>query len=597
MSAPKIRYHLNMRAALILVAVGLTAALGLYVLWGYQEKRILQIALKQVKAYQEAADKAEKTNDQDQKSRNNDLALRHLTQYLDARPNDPEGLDIKAELLFETKDLVGAALVYEHLIRAEGAPEPRAAGREVPPGREREPVSSRVQTARRRLAEIYIAISDFRRNSLLARLETVKVNNSLRYNAAELHAKNLLELDEKAPAQPFSEDAKAHLLYAVALEGQIVPGQTSRERVAFVAVRGEKGNEGWEVSVADGAILEYENALELNALKLMDKKALECMDEKARNEQMRDFRVGAIRLAGLYQKASRKAPDVTEQLKKLIIDTYKPIETQPEANRPDDAGPKSKNSPVENETFVGFLRAHSAARRLADIYQGSRKNIDIAKEVLDRLLEVLDSVEVRTARFAFFNSIGDRRNATAELEQAILLDPEDLVLILMAAENAMRLGSVGTFEPHFWLDQVPRLSRDDPRVLTVQGMVEYTAQKSEAALATWRKGLVASPSDVGLSQRLALVLLELGRDEEAAKIIAQYRRLVVSKSDPVLQFLEGIRRRARGAFQPRDREPGVGARPVARKLSDPRPPDPGALPGKTGGLHGSCEDLPRGVGV
>ena len=60
MSAPKIRYHLNMRAALILAAIGLTAALGLYVLWGYQEKRILQIALEQVKEFQKAADKADK---------------------------------------------------------------------------------------------------------------------------------------------------------------------------------------------------------------------------------------------------------------------------------------------------------------------------------------------------------------------------------------------------------------------------------------------------------------------------------------------------------------------------------------------------------
>ena len=156
---------------------------------------------------------------------------------------------------------------------------------------------------------------------------------------------------------------------------------------------------------------------------------------------------------------------------------------------------------------------------------------------------------MRIARYTFFNSIGDPRSATAELEQAILLDPENLLLILMAAENAMRLGSVGTFEPHFWLDQVPRSSRDDPRVLTVQGMVEYTEQKYEAALATWEKGRKANPSDMGLTQRLAQVLLELGRDEEAAKMIKRYRELVNdSKSDPVLQFLEGIQDEHAGRF-------------------------------------------------
>jgi tetratricopeptide (TPR) repeat protein len=771
-SAPKkIRYHLNVRAVLILAAIGLTASLGLYVLWGYQQKQILDFALEeQIKKFQKAADEADKLSDQDQKSRNNDLALRHLTQYLDARPDDPDALDIEAKLLLEARNALGAANAYEHLIRVEGL-EPLAAGGKAPAGQKHAPVSSRVQTARRRLAEIYIAISDYRRNDRFAKLEPEKAGQSYQYHVAELHAKNLLGLVEKDPsqpfsedahAQPFSEDAHAHLLYALALEGQIVPGQTSRDRVALVAVQGEKENEGWEVGVEDGAILEYENALALNAPVLKDKKALERMDKKDRDEHMRDDIVAAMRLAGLYQKASRKTTEISKQLKPLI-DAHKPIETDPGANRPDGAGPKPKNSAVDNEkTFVDFLRAHSAARRLADLYQGSRKNgfdlrlmssvsgvsdiptagnnqviiakvgdvlhfrifeddgrnvvdtdetrltaqagpiadlkkqlenlwpphqlgegekdqviaavtsivrhtrknIEIAKEVLDRLLDVHDSVDVRTARYAFFNSIGEPRNATAELEQAILLDPENLVLILTATENAMRSASAGMVEPHFWLDQVPRswhdgfdlqlmssvndvnripttggptrsagksliilavvnqvlhfrmfdgdgkmvvdtdekrltdearqdekrlaeqvrqieelrrqleslwprdeldedekvrvinavtsivrhTPRDDPRVLMVQGLVQYAEQKYEDALATWRNGLKANPSALGFSQRLALVLLELGRDEEAAKIIEQYRRQVDRKSDPVLQFLEAIQDEHAGRF-------------------------------------------------
>ena len=154
---------------------------------------------------------------------------------------------------------------------------------------------------------------------------------------------------------------------------------------------------------------------------------------------------------------------------------------------------------------------------------------------------------MRTSRYSFFNSIGDSRSATAELEQAILLDPENLVLILTAAEYAMRLGSAGTAEPHFWLDQVPRLARNDLRVLTVQGLVEYSEQKYEEALATWRKGRKANPSDIGLSQRLALILLELGRDDEAATIVAEYRRLV-DKTDPVLRFLEAVQDEHVGRF-------------------------------------------------
>ena len=331
-SAPKIRYRLNVRATLIVTAIGLTTALGLYVLWGYQENRILKIALKQVKEFQKAADQAA---DQDQKSHYNDLSSRHLTPYLNACPNDPEGLDIEAKLRLEAKDLLGAAKVYEHLIRLEGAP-----------GREREPVNSRekIIERRHRLAEIYIVVSDAYRNSLMAKLEPETVAKQYRYYVAELHAKRSLELD--------GNDAKAHLLYAMALEGQIVPGQTSRERMASVEIRGDEGNEGWEVSVEDGAILEYENAL-----LLMDKNAFERMEGKVRDEHVRDNIVAAIRLAGLYQKASRKTTDISDQLKKLIDPRF---------------DPKKINSvAIPGETIVGFFKAHAAAKRLADLYQGS----------------------------------------------------------------------------------------------------------------------------------------------------------------------------------------------------------------------------------
>ncbi len=781
MSASKTRYHLNVRAILILATIGLTIGPGLYVLRGYREKQILALGLKQVKDFQNDADNAD---DPDQKSRYNDLALRHLTHYLDARPDDPEALDIEATLRFEAQNYLGAASVYEHLIRVEEAAlESDKAGRKGLTDQERELARSRVRTARQRVAETYITVSDLRKNSLIAKLMPVEAGLQERYHIAELHAKNLLGLvdeegdkkprvDEEGDKKPkkiaFSDVAKDHVLYAMALEGQIVPGQTSDDRSALVVVRGEKQgekqneDEGWAVSVEDGAILEYENALEL-----MDQKALEGLDEKVRNEHMRDDIIAAMRLAGLYQKASRKTTGIHDDLKKLIIDD--PHRPRPETNRPDDLGPKPKTSAVDDETFVEFLKAHSAARRLADLYQGllktefdlkwmpsvnnvdgiptvgktlviaaavnqvlhfrifdrngnrvvdtdeirltgqarqaeelrrqleelrrqleslrspdklvkdeklrvinaitsivgyPRKNNELAEEVFKRLLAVHDSVEVRIAHYTFFNSIGDSGSATKELEQAVLLDPDNLLLTLMAAENAMRLGTVGSFEPHFWLDQVPRSSRDgfdlqlmssvndvsgiptkggptrsagkgliilaavnqvlhirmfdadgkmiedtdekrltvedtdeksrtelerqirelgrelkslwpphaltvdekvqvidavtkivrrtprdDPRFLTVQGMVEYTERKPEAALATWENGLKVNPKDTGLTQRVAQVLLELGRDEEAAKKIDQYRRLVNdSKSDPVLQYLEGIQDEHAGRF-------------------------------------------------
>src|SRR5262249_9248487 len=156
-AASMIRYHFNVRAALILAAAGLATALGSYALWRFQEERVLPIALEQVKAFQESSAKA---TDLDPKAHNNDLALRHLIQYLDFRPNNPEALNLEAELLTPVTapdgaataysqfrqalardpsylgTLRGAASVYEHLLRVE-------------------PVGLRAQNARRRLAAMY----------------------------------------------------------------------------------------------------------------------------------------------------------------------------------------------------------------------------------------------------------------------------------------------------------------------------------------------------------------------------------------------------------------------------------------------------------
>jgi tetratricopeptide (TPR) repeat protein len=524
---------------LILAATGLAVAFSLFVLWGYQENRVLQIGLNQVKLFQENSAKA---TDPDQKSRNNDLALRHLVQYLTWRPDDPEGLNLEAELLAPTADLDGATMAYEQLLQAL-ARDPSYLGTfrgtasvyehllRIDP----EPAGSRAQNARRRLAALYILLSDYIRMSSLARLMPEDMSKEYKYLTAEEHARHLLKeyAEAKAPVDD-ARTAEAHQLYALALEGQIVPGET--ERVVPVTVRGERAIEPWQVTVEDGAILEFENSLAL---------------------QPGDI-VTATHLAGLYQKASRKNTDVVTELANLL-------KALPSANRPkalDDLlrahpeakgrlanlDPELRNSPVLKEIYVDFLKVHPVARRLADLYQGSRKSVDIARDVLDRLCAANASVDVRRVRHAFFSSNGDPQAATRELEEAILLDPENLELILTAAEDARRSGAGGTHGPHFWLDQVPRSSRDDPRVLMVQGTIEYTAQNHEAALASWRKGLEQSnAADVGLCRQLALVLLELNRDDEAAKVVEQYRRLVPD-ADPVLRFLEGLQDEHAGRY-------------------------------------------------
>ena len=446
-----IRYQINLRATLILAVLSLASAIGLYILWGYQENRVLKTALKQIRAFQEAASK---TDDLDQQSRNNELALRHLILYLDCRPDDADGLEIEAQIL-EGINANRAAWVYEHLLRVE-------------------PAGLRARRARRRLAEIYTVLSDNYRRGQLVRLMPETTSQHDKYLTAETHAYQLLK--ENAEANPPVDDAEAHRLHAMALEGQIIPNDTSRKVDVYVGGRLVK-----QKTLEQATLLEYQTALALD-----------------------------------------------------------PGDMQ-------------------------------AAQRLAELYRKSL-NIDAAMEVLDALRKSRpDSIEVRGLRRDFFTKIGDFDAAVAELDEAVLLDPENLGIILTAAENALRMDDSGdTIEPRFWLDQVPGSLRNDPRVLLVLGLVEYTERKYEAAIATWRRGLEQSPvANAGLTQWLALVLLEMGRDDEAAMLVQQYRRLV-SDTDPVLRLLEGMQDAHAGRFSPaiarlegvRDRLPEFFQTPV-----------------------------------
>src|SRR4051794_36481561 len=107
-SASRIRYHLNVQAALVLTALGLAAALGLYFLAGYQEDRILRSALAQVKEFHAAG---EEEKDPEKRQRDLNLALRHVSHYLASRPNDPDALEIQVKLL-AGGDPLGAVPVY-----------------------------------------------------------------------------------------------------------------------------------------------------------------------------------------------------------------------------------------------------------------------------------------------------------------------------------------------------------------------------------------------------------------------------------------------------------------------------------------------------
>src|SRR6185312_11735808 len=105
------------------------------------------------------------------------------------------------------------AAVYEHILRVET-------------------VGSRAQEARRRLATVYIAISDYIRSGTLAQIMPDQTARELRYYPAELRTDQLLA--ENAMARPPVDDAEAHRLRALALEGQVVPSNKNSRLVDVV---------------------------------------------------------------------------------------------------------------------------------------------------------------------------------------------------------------------------------------------------------------------------------------------------------------------------------------------------------------------------
>ena len=191
-----------------------------------------------------------------------------------------------------------------------------------------------------------------------------------------------------------------------------------------------------------------------------------------------------------------------------------------------------------------------AARGLAGLYVKARKDKDAAQRVLDRLLETRKgAVEVRLIRYQFAKSMGDVVAANNELIEAEKKSPGNLLLIQMGVADALQSGRKdGTTEARGWLARVPEKDRENLRVLTMKGYIEYSERHPADAVSTWRSGLIkAEGSDAELNWQLALVLLELGRDEEAAPYVAQFRRISGAET-PLLGLLEALQEEHAGRY-------------------------------------------------
>ena len=222
------------------------------------------------------------------------------------------------------------------------------------------------------------------------------------------------------------------------------------------------------------------------------------------------------------------------------------------------------------------------AERLARLYQEKLNEPAKAEAVLDALLErdrndPARRAAARLARARHFARTGRAARAGEEAERAARDDPADPEARLAAAQLAAQRGDAPVARRH--LAAIPEAARNDLRVKLVEGVIDLKERRPDEAVQSWRSGLLlAGGSNVELTWRLAQVLLEMGRVDQAEPLIAQYRRLIGGE-DPnawyrylvaLKLFKTGLRRRGGqgaggGAVQGRQ-VPRTLALPAARPV-------------------------------
>jgi tetratricopeptide (TPR) repeat protein len=185
------------------------------------------------------------------------------------------------------------------------------------------------------------------------------------------------------------------------------------------------------------------------------------------------------------------------------------------------------------------------SERLAALYRIRLKDNAKAEAVLDRLAAASeDPIEPLLARYRYFREAAQTdRSAEAKagkaLDEALRHDPKNLLVRLAAAEHALRNGKAMEAREH--VRALPESDSKDFRLSIMKGLVEFAQEHPQEALEQWRQGLVQMQgTHAELTWWLAYVQLRLGRVEQAAPLVAQYRRLVESNEDPALQFLEAL---------------------------------------------------------
>ncbi len=211
----------------------------------------------------------------------------------------------------------------------------------------------------------------------------------------------------------------------------------------------------------------------------------------------------------------------------------------------------------------------STALDLAMVYStrsGLSRQESLAKsnEILEKVVsQHPKSLEVRLARYRLFseNNLHDR--AIVDAREAVNLAPEN-VQARLAYSEALRIEGDNE-EALNQINAIPADRQNLPEVRLARGLAEMTSNKIDRAVEEWRQGLVLSGgSDAETTWRLAFVLLNLGRIDEADPLIEQYKRLSGSaEPTPEAAMLDSVRAMRQGQFD----EAVTGLEKIRSKLS------------------------------
>lgn len=165
-----------------------------------------------------------------------------------------------------------------------------------------------------------------------------------------------------------------------------------------------------------------------------------------------------------------------------------------------------------------------------------------SNQVLDRVVLLHPkAVDVRLARYKLYADNEQYDKALADAREAVALEPNS-VAARLALSEALRLtgdnqGAIAQ------IDSLPKQDQERPEVRLARGLAEMTSNKIDRAVEEWRQGLVKSGgNDAETTWRLAFVLLNLGRINDADPLIEQYKRLAGSaEATPEASMLDGLK--------------------------------------------------------